>query len=83
MLKGIRFEDTEDSKRNVTKELFALNANEFRKRFQQFYDSAQKCVTSQGGFILMNIKGMFNFKCAFLKIYAVLELNSLTFYLYV
>jgi hypothetical protein len=48
MLKGRRFKDTEDSKRSVTKELFALHANQFRKRFQQFYDHAQKCVASQG-----------------------------------
>lgn len=49
MLKGRRFED-EDSKRNVTKELFPLHANEFKKCFQQFYDWAQKCVTLKGDY---------------------------------
>jgi hypothetical protein len=37
-------------KRNVLKELLALHANEFRKCFQQFYEQAQKCVTSQGDY---------------------------------
>jgi hypothetical protein len=46
-LKGRKFEDTEDIRRNVTKELLALHANEFHKCFQQFYERAQKCVTSQ------------------------------------
>jgi hypothetical protein len=32
-LKGGRFEDTEDIKRNVTKELLALHTNEFKKVF--------------------------------------------------
>jgi hypothetical protein len=36
MLKGRRFEDMEDIKRNVTKELLALHANELKKSFQQF-----------------------------------------------
>jgi hypothetical protein len=38
MLKGRRFEDTEDIKRNVTKELLALHADEFKKCFQKFYE---------------------------------------------
>jgi transposase len=37
-LKGRIFEDTEDIKRNLTKELLALLANEFKKCFQQFYE---------------------------------------------
>jgi histone-lysine N-methyltransferase SETMAR len=45
-----RFEDTEDIKRNVTKELLALHADDFTKCFQQFYARAQKCVTSQGDY---------------------------------
>jgi hypothetical protein len=40
----------EDSKRNVTEELLALKADEFKKCFQQFYERAQKCVTSQGDY---------------------------------
>jgi hypothetical protein len=37
MLKGKRLEDTENIKGNVTKELLALHANEFKMCFQQFY----------------------------------------------
>jgi hypothetical protein len=37
-LKGRRFEDMEDIKRNVTKELLELDANEFKKCFQRFYE---------------------------------------------
>jgi hypothetical protein len=40
----------EDTKRNVTKELLALHADEFEKCFQQIYEGAQKCVTSQGDY---------------------------------
>jgi transposase len=50
MLNGRRCEDTEDIKRNVTKELLALHENEFRKYFQQFYEQAQRCMTSQGDY---------------------------------
>jgi hypothetical protein len=50
MLKGRRFEDTEDIKRNVTKELLALHVDEFKKCFQKFYERAQKYVTSKGGY---------------------------------
>jgi hypothetical protein len=50
MLKGRRFEGTEDIKRTVTKELLALHANEFKKWFLQFYESAQKCVKSPGDY---------------------------------
>jgi hypothetical protein len=49
-LKGRRFEDTEGIKRNITKELLALYANGFKKCFQQFYERAQKCVTTQGDY---------------------------------
>jgi hypothetical protein len=49
-LKGRRFEGTVNIKRNVTKELLALHANEFKKCFQQLYQQAQKCVTSQGDY---------------------------------
>jgi histone-lysine N-methyltransferase SETMAR len=49
-LKRRRYEDTEDIERNVTNELLALHANEFRKCFQQLYERAQKCVTSQDYF---------------------------------
>jgi hypothetical protein len=35
-LKGREFEGMEGIKRNVTKELLALHANEFRKCFKQF-----------------------------------------------
>jgi hypothetical protein len=37
-LKGRRFEYMEDIKRNVTKELLALYADEFTKCFKQFYE---------------------------------------------
>jgi hypothetical protein len=50
MLKERRFEDTEDIERNLTKELLELHANEFKKCFQQFYERARKCVTSQGDY---------------------------------
>jgi hypothetical protein len=49
-LKGRRFEDTEEIKRNLTKELLALHANELKKCLQQFYERAQNCVTSQGDY---------------------------------
>jgi transposase len=49
-LKGKRFKDTEDIKRNVTEELLELHGNEFKKCFQQFYERTQKCVTSQGDY---------------------------------
>jgi transposase len=49
-LKGRRVEDTADIKRNVTKELLALHANEFRKCFQHFYEQSQKCATSEGNY---------------------------------
>jgi hypothetical protein len=35
--------------------LLALHADEFKKWFQQFYELAQKCVTSQGTY-MENIK---------------------------
>jgi hypothetical protein len=50
MLKGRRFEDTEDIKRNVTKELLTLHANELDKSFQLICEGAQKRVTSQGDY---------------------------------
>jgi hypothetical protein len=49
-LKGRRFGDTEDIKRNVTKELLALHANELDKCFQLICEGAQKRVTSQGDY---------------------------------
>jgi hypothetical protein len=55
-LKGRRIEDTDDIKKNVTKELLALLANEFKKCFQQFYERAQKCVTHLKEIIFKNIK---------------------------
>jgi hypothetical protein len=39
--KGRKFEDTEDIRRNVTKELLAWHADEFKKCFQQIYEEAQ------------------------------------------
>jgi hypothetical protein len=53
-LKGRRFEDTEDIKRNVTKELLALHANEFKRCFQQIYDAEN--VRHLKEIILRNIK---------------------------
>jgi hypothetical protein len=50
MLKGRTFEDTEDIKINLTKELLAFHANQFKKCLQQFYERAQKYVTSQGDY---------------------------------
>jgi hypothetical protein len=49
-VKGRRFEDMEDIKRNLTKELLALHADEFKKSFQQFHERAQNCMTSQGDY---------------------------------
>jgi transposase len=49
-LKWRRFEDTENIKENVTEELLKLQANEFKKCFQQFYEPTQKCATSQGDY---------------------------------
>jgi transposase len=45
-VKGRRFRDTEDIKRNVTKELLALHADEFENCFQQIYERAQNYVIS-------------------------------------
>jgi hypothetical protein len=50
MLKRRRFENKKDRERNVTKELLALHTNEFHKCFQQFYERAQKCVTSHADY---------------------------------
>jgi hypothetical protein len=49
-LKERRFEGTEDIKRNVSEEPLALHPNEFNKGFEQFYERAQNCVTSQGDY---------------------------------
>jgi hypothetical protein len=46
--KGGRFEDTKDIKINITKELFTLHANEFKKCLQQFYELAKKWMTTEG-----------------------------------
>lgn len=46
-LKREGFEDAEDIKIKVTKGFFVLHTNEFKKDFQQFYEGAQKWVTSQ------------------------------------
>jgi hypothetical protein len=53
MLNGRRFEDTENIGRYVTKKKkrFTSHANGFKKCFQQFYERAQKCVTSQGDYL--------------------------------
>jgi hypothetical protein len=48
-----KFEDTEDIERNLTNELLALHANEFRKCFQQLYERSQKCYPK---IIMKNIK---------------------------
>jgi hypothetical protein len=48
MLKGRRFGDTGEIKRNVTKVVLALHANEFKKCFQKLCGRAQYCVTPQG-----------------------------------
>jgi hypothetical protein len=50
MLKGRRFEVMKDIKRNVTKELLTLHANEFENCSQQIYERGQKRGTSQGGY---------------------------------
>jgi hypothetical protein len=74
-----RFEDTDDIKRNVTKELLALLANEFKKCFQQFYERAQTCYISRRLFSRI-LTETFDFKSCFLKMYEALELNCLTMY---
>jgi hypothetical protein len=68
-------------KEMLTKELFALHENKFKKFSQQFYDQAKKGMASQGYYFLSILKEMFNFKCSFLKIYSVMELICITLYM--
>jgi transposase len=52
VLKGHRFEPTEDIKRNSTKTLLDIPKKEFEKCFQQWQKRWGKCVAAEGGTVL-------------------------------
>jgi hypothetical protein len=47
-LKGLRFQDTEDIKRNVVTVLEAVLQQGFQKCFQQWQHRWAKCIAAQG-----------------------------------
>ena len=51
VLKGHRFEATEDIKRNSTKTLFDIPKEEFAKCFQQWQKRWAKCVAAEGNYV--------------------------------
>jgi len=51
ILKGRRFEATEDIKRNSTKTLLDIPKEEFAKCFQQWQKSWAKCVAAEGKYV--------------------------------
>ena len=53
-LKGKRFEDVEDIKRNTTAQLFTISREEFRRCFDQWKNRWIKCVDSQGDYFEEN-----------------------------
>ena len=54
VLKGHRFETTEDIKRNSTKTLLDIPKEEFAKRFQQWQKRWAKCVAAEGNYVVDN-----------------------------
>ena len=51
VLKGHRFEATEDIKRNSTKTLLDIPKEEFPKCFQQWQKRWAKCVAAEGNYV--------------------------------
>ena len=51
VLKGHRFEATEDIKRNSTKTLLDIPKEEFAKRFKQWQKRWAKCVVAEGNYV--------------------------------
>ena len=51
VLKGHRFEATEDIKRNSTKTLSDIQKEEFEKCFQQWQKCWAKCVAAEGNYV--------------------------------
>jgi len=51
VLKGHRFEATEDIKRNSTKTLLDIPKEEFAKCFQQWQKRWAKCVAAEGNYV--------------------------------
>ena len=51
VLKGHRFEATEDIKRNSTKGLLEVPKEEFAKCFQQWQKCSAKCVAAEGNYV--------------------------------
>ena len=51
VLKGHRFEATEDIKRNSTKTLLGIPKEEFAKCFQQWQQRWAKCVAAEGNYV--------------------------------
>ena len=51
VLKGHRFEATEDIKRNSTKTLLDIPKEEFAKCFQQWQQFWAKCVAAEGKYV--------------------------------
>jgi len=54
VLKGHRFEATEDIKRNSTKPLLDILKEEFEKCFQQWQKGWAKCVVAEGNCVEEN-----------------------------
>ena len=54
VLKGHRFEATEDIKRNSTKTLLDIPKEEFAKCFQQWQQRWAKCVAAEGNYVENN-----------------------------
>jgi len=54
VLKGHRFETTEDIKRNSTKTLLDIPKAEFAKRFQQWQQRWARCVAAEGNYVEAN-----------------------------
>jgi len=51
VLKGHRFEATEDIRRNSTKTLLDIPKEEFAKCFQQWHKRRAKCVAAEGSYV--------------------------------
>jgi hypothetical protein len=75
-LKGRRYEDTEDIKKSVTKDCWRYIHMSSKSVSSNFMGITKVCDISR-----RILKDMFDFKCGFLKIYAVLELNCLIMYI--
>lgn len=51
VIKGTRFVDVEDIKKNVTSTLKSIPKEDFKSCFQNLYKRAQKCITADGDYV--------------------------------